>query len=83
MQRLIGLLTAIACLTAQAASACSFDGFPIPVSIVDRLIGSNQIVLARPDPDDALRFTIAEVMEGDPDTSRVSTTPSTPSTACA
>ena len=71
MRRRIGLLTAIACLTAQAASACSFDGFPIPTSIVDRLIGSNQIVLTRPDPDEVLRFTITEVVEGDPGTSQV------------
>lgn len=71
MRRRIGLLTAIACLTAQTASACSFDGFPIPTSIVDRLIGSKQIVLTRPDPDELLRFTIAEVVEGDPGTAQV------------
>lgn len=71
MRRLVCVLTLIACLSAQAASACSFDGFPIPDSLVDRLLKSNQIVLARPDPHETLRFSITDTLEGAPGASKI------------
>ena len=71
MRRLIYVLTAIMCLSAQAANACSFDGFPIPESLVDRLLKNNQIVLARPDPQETLRFEIIDTLEGAPGASKI------------
>lgn len=65
MRKLIVVLIAIACLSSRIAAACSFDGFPIPDSIVDKLMASNQIVLARPDPGEEFRFKIIASLEGD------------------
>ena len=46
--------------------ACGFHNYAPQPTMVDRLFGSDQIVLARPDPDNPFRYIPVEVIEGVP-----------------
>jgi hypothetical protein len=51
-------------LVAQGALACAFHNYAPGNGLVDRLMSSEHIVLARPDPADSTAFAVVEALEG-------------------
>lgn len=64
-QSVVGPLIGILACMATAASACGFHNYAPQPTLVDRLLQSDHIVLARPDPDDPFRFMATRAIEGD------------------
>ena len=57
----------ISLVAASSALACSFHGFVVQPTLVDRLVTGTQVILARPDPDDRFRYVAVETLAGRPD----------------
>lgn len=57
-------LIALRLLAPGAALACAFHNYAPADTVVDRMLGSSQIVLARPDPADPRRFVAVEALSG-------------------
>lgn len=57
-------LAAFALLTTSPAVACSFHGYAPQATFVERLLGSDHIVLARPTAQSPFRFEDIDVLEG-------------------
>ena len=55
---------AFAAITGSMALGCGFHTYVPQPTIVDRLLTSDHIVLARPDPADPFRFVAVEALEG-------------------
>ncbi len=62
--RLASLLFFFALGAAPAALACGFHGYTPEETVVDRMLASDHIVLARPSASDPFRFTAIEALEG-------------------
>ncbi len=67
MKFLSHILCAMMLLAAPAAMACAFHALVVPDSLVDKLIASDRIVLARPDPKEPYRFEIVASLDGPSD----------------
>jgi len=65
MIRSILSLAALAVLSASPAVPCSFHGYLPQATFVERLLGSDHIVLARPTEQEPFRFAEIDVLEGD------------------
>lgn len=61
------LSAAMGLIGAQAALACSFHTYIPAETIVDRMLASDHIVLARPDPENPFRFKAVTAVRGSPD----------------
>jgi len=71
-------LTALVCnLLAATAWACAFHGYTPRPTLVDLLYDSEQIVLARPDPNNPARFLAIDALAGPLDLVELPQTPST------
>lgn len=57
-------LIALRLLTPGAALACAFHNYAPADTVVDRMLGSAQIVFARPDPADPARFVAVATLSG-------------------
>lgn len=65
MRRLTTVASAIVVLgLAQPASPCAFHNYAPAESLVNRLLATDHIVLARPDPANPFRFAAVEAIEG-------------------
>ena len=51
-------------LSASTALACAFHSYVPQETVVDKMLGSDHIVLARPDPDDPTRFKAIAALRG-------------------
>lgn len=51
-------------LSASTALACAFHSYVPQETVVDKMLGSDHIVLARPDPDDPTRFKAIVALRG-------------------
>ncbi|MEM6637516.1 MAG: hypothetical protein AAF667_16675 [Pseudomonadota bacterium] len=67
MKRLLTFLSSCSALVGSAALACSFHNYVPRPTMVDRLLNTEHIVLARADPDDPLRFQPLQALEGEAD----------------
>lgn len=61
---MIRIFSVILATAAQPALACSFHDYAPEPTLIDRLLASEQIVLARPDPADPSRFAVVVALEG-------------------
>ena len=64
--RLVALILLAALALVPAASACLFHGYVPSETIVDRMLASRQIVLARPLAESPFKFTAVAALKGDP-----------------
>ncbi len=67
MRRLIGTIAAILTGSASVATACGFHNYVPQPTLVDRLIDSEHIVLARQDPENPFRYKVMTALEGGAD----------------
>lgn len=67
MYRRIAFLASLAGLAASSAAACAFHGYAPQETFVERLLGSDHIVLARPSRESPFRYSEIEVLEGGAD----------------
>ena len=58
------LATALALGTAKSARACEFHGYIPDPTLVDILLGTEHVVIARPDPADPTRYKPSEALIG-------------------
>lgn len=65
MNRSVLTFVAIANLIASPALACSFHGYAPQATLVERLLGSDHIALARATEQEPFRYADIEVLEGD------------------
>ncbi|MES0824819.1 hypothetical protein [Ruegeria sp. SCP11] len=64
MSRLAGVIAAIMAGAASGAGACGFHNYTPQPTLVDRLIESEHVVLARQHPDNPFRYKVAKALEG-------------------
>ena len=64
MFRRIVSIAALSVFGASGALACAFHGYNPQVTFVERLLGSDHIVLARPSAENPFRYEEVEVLEG-------------------
>ncbi|MEO0750335.1 MAG: hypothetical protein AAFY25_00880 [Pseudomonadota bacterium] len=69
MKRTIALILsgALTVGLAQTAHACEFHGYIPDPTLVDILLGTEQVVLAKPDPADPSRYVVTEALLGPKD----------------
>lgn len=67
MQRLLTALILISMGTVSGAFACGFHNYAPQPTMVDRLIGSDHIVLARQNPANPFRYEVTKALEGNTD----------------
>jgi len=60
----LSLILAIGLMVPTASSPCGFHNYAPQPTLVDRLLGSDDIVLARPAPDNPFRYKAFEALEG-------------------
>ncbi len=65
MSRLAGMIVAIVAGAASNAGACGFHNYTPQPTLVDRLIDSEHVVLARQNPDNPFRYQVTSTLEGD------------------
>ena len=58
------IFTAVYAATVSMAAACGFHTYAPQPTMVDRLLNSDHIVFARPDPENPFRFKVTEAFEG-------------------
>ena len=58
------IFTAVFAATVSMAAACGFHTYAPQPTMVDRLLNSDHIVFARPDPENPFRFKVTEAFEG-------------------
>lgn len=64
LSKILSALILIGVAPIRPTLACGFHNYLPQPTMVDRLLGSDQIVLARPAPDNPFRFVPVEVIEG-------------------
>lgn len=67
MSRLFGMIVAILAGSSLAATACGFHNYVPQPTLVDRLIDSEHIVLARQNPENPFRYKVTTALEGSAD----------------
>ncbi|MBE1282211.1 MAG: hypothetical protein GJ676_02765 [Rhodobacteraceae bacterium] len=64
MLRIAGPLIGVLCAAGSVASACGFHNYTPQSTLVDRLLNSDHIVLARQDPSDPFQYSPTSALEG-------------------
>lgn len=64
MRRLLTAVTLILAGTVSGAAACGFHNYAPQPTLVDRLIGSDHIVLARQNSENPFRYEVTKALEG-------------------
>lgn len=62
--RLAAVVLALSLAAPGTGSACAFHTYAPAPTVVDQMLGSAQIVYARPDPEDPARFVAVEAISG-------------------